>query len=310
MNTQIYLTLMSQNNLIGQVIVFLTDILSQQVDKSAMGWLKSQSEEIKKSTKNIKLYLAFGKASRYFGKSVLVLDEKATSACPKVRKGFKPESWDLLQTARTILILSMRREDESLWFKTMNQLFETGDMQELKSLYAALPVLPFQEKLIERAMEGLRSNITMVFDAVALDNPYPSEFLDERAWNQMLLKAVFMQRPLFLIQNADERANENLASILIDFAHERWAAGRYVMPELWRYVAPFLNEARMEDIKKALNSEDMLEKQAALLACHESSFPKGKEHLSKFTVIQKEIEAGNITWESIGKSFAETLINT
>jgi hypothetical protein len=310
LNTQIYLTLMSQNKLIGQVIVFLTDILSQQVDESAMRWLKSQSEEIKKSTKNIKLYLAFGKASRYFDKSILVLDEKATSASPKLRKGFKPESWDLLQTARTILILSMHREDESLWFKTMNQLFETGDMQELKSLYAALPVLPFQEKLVERAMEGLRTNITMVFDAVALDNPYPSEFLDERAWNQMLLKAVFMQRPLFLIQNADERANENLASILIDFAHERWAAGRDVMPELWRYVAPFLNEARMEDIKKVLNSEDLLEKQAALLACHQSSFPKGKEHLSKFTVIQKEIEAGNITWESIGKSFAETLINT
>lgn len=299
---------MSAHNVTEQAKDYLIELLSQQAESDSMNWLKNQSKEINESAKAMKLFLAFGKASRYFDKTTLNLGEAKAKEAEALRKGFTPSAWDKLQTARTVLILSFPQQDEGLWFKTMNQLFETGDMQELKSLYAALPVYPFQDKLTDRAIEGLRTNMTLVFDAVALDNPYPSEYFDERAWNQMLLKAVFMQRPLFLIQHADQRANENLASILIDFAHERWAAGRNVMPELWRYVSPFLNDSRLEDIKKAMDSEDLLEKQAALLACHQSSFPKGKALLSKFADIQKEIVSGNITWESIGKSFAETLI--
>lgn len=299
---------MSAQSISEQAKDYLIELLSQQAKADSMDWLKNQSKEINESAKTMKLFLAFGKASKYFDKSTLQVNEAQAKEAEKIRKGFTPSAWDKLQTARTILILSFPKHDEEIWFKTMNQLFETGDMQELKSLYAALPIYPFQDKLTDRAVEGLRTNMTLVFDAVALDNPYPSEYFDERAWNQMVLKAVFMQRPLFLIQHADQRANENLASILIDFAHERWAAGRNVMPELWRYVAPFLNDSRLEDIGKALNSEDLLEKQAALLACHQSYFPTAKAYLSKFPEIQKDIEAGNINWESIGKSFAETLI--
>lgn len=299
---------MSEHHVSKQATEFLISLLSQKTEEDSMDWLKNQSKEISKSAKSMKLFLAFGKASRYFDKLTLQVSETQSNKAEKLRKGFTPSSWDKLQTARTVLLLSFPQQDENLWFKTMNQLFETGDMQELKSLYAALPIYPFQDKLTDRAVEGLRTNMTLVFDAVALDNPYPSEYFDERAWNQMVLKAVFMQRPLFLIQHADHRANENLASILIDFAHERWAAGRNVMPELWRYVAPFLNDSRMEDIQKAINGTNLLERQAALLACHQSSFPKSKAYLSKFPEIQKDIYSGKITWESIGKSFAETLI--
>ncbi|RZS96403.1 EboA domain-containing protein [Cecembia calidifontis] len=299
---------MSAHNVTEQAKDYLIELLSHQAESDSMNWLKSQCKEINNSAKAMKLFLAFGKASKYFDKSTLRLNHAQAKEAEKIRKGFTPSAWDKLQTARTVLILSFPQQDEGLWFKTMNQLFETGDMQELKSLYAALPIYPFQDKLTDRAIEGLRTNMTLVFDAVALDNPYPSEYFDERAWNQMLLKAVFMQRPLFLIQNADQRSNENLASILIDFAHEKWAAGRNVMPELWRYVAPFLDDSRLKDIEKVLNSADMLEKQAALLACHQSSFPKAKAYLSKYPAIQKDIEAGIINWESIGKSFAETLI--
>lgn len=299
---------MSAQSISEQAKDYLIELLSQQAAADSINWLKNQSKEINESAKAMKLFLAFGKASKYFDKSTLQVSEAQAKEAENLRKGFTPSAWDKLQTARTVLILSFPQQDEGLWFKTMNQLFETGDMQELKSLYAALPIYPFQDKLTNRAIEGLRTNMTLVFDAVALDNPYPSEYFDERAWNQMLLKAVFMQRPLFLISQADQRANENLASILIDFAHERWAAGRNVMPELWRHVAPFLNDSRLEDIEKALNTEDLPEKQAALLACHQSSFQKGKSLLSKYPDIQKDIETGNITWESIGKSFAETLI--
>jgi hypothetical protein len=97
--------------------------------------------------------------------------------------------------ARTDWVMKLPLEKE-IWFKTINQLFETGDLYEQEALFAALPVLPFQTELIPRAIDGLRTNISLVFDAIALNNPFPSTYFPEANWNQMVLKAIFMQRPL------------------------------------------------------------------------------------------------------------------
>ena len=88
------------------------------------------------------------------------------------------------------------------------------------------PLLPYPEHFIDLAIDGLRSNITSVFNAIALHNPYPADYFAEAAWNQMVLKAVFVDSPLSHIQGLDARANDKLARMLGDYAHERWAAGR------------------------------------------------------------------------------------
>lgn len=221
----------------------------------------------------------------------------------KIRAGFQPGSWTALQTARTLLVLEIASETNDDWIQTLNKLFESADMHELEALYASLPVLPSPEKHTHRAAEGIRTNITSVFDAVALENPYPSEYLDEPAWNQLLLKAIFMQRPLYRIVGADQRANPKLAKTLVDYVHERWSAGRNVMPELWRFLAPFVDEEILGLLEKVLEEGTNLERKAAAKACSSSEHPGCVILLSKYPDLEALLGRGDLSWEMIGKEY-------
>ena len=282
---------------------FLFELLEQEADSKSTDWLLQQKEKIEKEGSYLKFYMAFGQASRFFKKTILNISDDQKEIANNLVEGFSPQTWDLLQTARSFLLLHFEESEASNWVTALNKLFETADMHEQQSLYAAIPIMPFQDFMVERAIEGLRTNISSVFDSVALNNPYPSKYFDERAWNQMVLKAVFMQRPLYQIQNSDKRANLELAKILVDFAHERWAAGRTVMPELWRFVGPFINSDNFGDIQKVLGFSDLIQQKAALLACSKSDFQPAKKLLEQYPDMMNSIKKGEITWELIGEEF-------
>ncbi|WP_111668945.1 EboA domain-containing protein [Algoriphagus litoralis] len=286
------------------LLAFFKEVLSSRAELKALDWLHTQTEKIIAEASPIKFFLAFSQASRFFKKEKMVLNQQEIDRAASLVAGFDPGHWDLLQTARTYLLLHFPQEKER-WFTAINQLFETGDLYEQQALYAALPLMPFQEELLPRAIDGCRTNMTLIFDAIALNNPYPSNYFPEANWNQLVLKSIFMQRPLYRIQQLDERRNPALAAIASDFAHERWAAGREVMPELWRLVAPFINEKFIADLKKVLASNDQLEIEAGLLAligCHSE---EAKQLLQGHNEEVMAIEYGEITWEKIGRDFQE-----
>jgi hypothetical protein len=282
------------------LIDFLFELISP--NEKALKWLQLKREKIVCGADANSFFLAFSQASRYFKKESLYLSESQKSQADQHISGFQPEFWDELQTARTILMLSYPQEKES-WFKAINQLFETADMNEHQGLFAALPLMPFQEDLIPRAIDGLRTNISSVFDAIALSNPFPAKYFPEANWNQMVLKAIFMQRPIYQIQGLDERRNLPLADIARDFAHERWAAGREVMPEIWRLVVPFMNKDFLKDIESVLDSKDDLQLAAALITLKECNFPLAKQHLKNYHDLLTCMEKGNISWNSVGVDF-------
>ncbi len=280
---------------------FLYQFLENSSEKPALDWLTLQAEKILSEGSATKFFLAFSQASRYFKKLPIRLSEDQKQKASELGAGFNPSHWDLLQTARTILLLQFPQEKKA-WFEAINQLFETGDMHEQQALYSALPILPFSEDLLPRAIDGCRTNMTVIFDAIALNNPFPANYFPEANWNQMVIKAIFLQRPLYRIQGSAEKNNLALAKIASDLAHERWAASRQVMPEQWKYVVPYL-ETFFADIKKTLQFDDPLQIKAALLACHESDFAPAKELLKSYPAITSEIEKGLITWDSIGREF-------
>ena len=76
----------------------------------------------------------------------------------------------------------------------------------------------------------------------------------DEAWNQMVLKALFVGSRLDPIVGLDRRANAVLARMLGDYAHERWSAGRPVSPELWRCVGPFAAGPLLADLDHVLDT--------------------------------------------------------
>ncbi len=299
---------MNQQADIAEAQDFLYSVISKQADEKAVRWLKQQTEKLHGEAASRHLYMAFSTASRFFSKEPLQLSATSQTEAEQLRKGFQPAHWQVLQTARTYLLLHVPSENADQHLLILNKLFETADMLEQVALYAALPLLPNPEHLTARASEGLRTNITVVFDAIALHNPYPADYFKEEAWNQMVLKAVFMQRPLYQIYGAEARANEELARILVDFAHERWAAHRQVMPELWRFIAPFTQENYWKDIQKVIREGQPLEVEAALLACTQSNYPGVKEILNHYPDINRRIETGDLTWQDIGQRYANNML--
>lgn len=277
---------------------FLLSILIHQLPPQGLSWLQKQLENLKSEKE---FYLAFSMAPRFTGKQTLDLSPQELEKATQLRTGFQPAGWTRDQATRTVLVLSVPHDSPEQFVATLNKVFSTADLQELATLYAALPLLPYPELHVKRAAEGVRTTMTQVFDAIALDNPYPHDYLPEEAWNQLVLKSVFNVRPLYRIYGLDARRNEHLAQMLLDYAHERWAAGRTLTPELWRMVGPYLNTENLQDLQKLFSSPEPIQHQAAALALSESTLPEARQLLSQHPELQQDVAAGKITWQFIGQ---------
>lgn len=278
----------------------LYELFQKNATQGAVNWLSEKLKKFDDTDATKDLYLSFSAVSRFVGKSTLQLEPEDLIIADTIRPGFNPSHWTLAQTARTLLLLATPHQDRDAYLKKLDQLFSTAEMSELVALYASLPLLPYPEDFKLRAAEGIRTNMGTVFEAIALDNPYPADYLEEGAWNQLVLKTVFVGKPLFRIYGLDKSSNPTLARILSDYAHERWAAGRTVTPELWRPVGPFLNEMLIEDIKKLFAHPDPIQQEAAALACSQGSFIQAKELLETHPVLKNRIETGELNWNYIG----------
>ncbi|MFB2981796.1 EboA family metabolite traffic protein [Microseira sp. BLCC-F43] len=214
----------------------LNSWLSQQVTQEGFAWLSEKQKQISADANVRVFFAAFSAVPRYTGKEKLELTHSDLQAADRMRRDWYPGDWSVDQAARTLLVLALPQEDMQKYLRSLDQIFSHADVGELVALYQSLPLLPYPEQLRKRAAEGVRSNMTSVFNAVALHNPYPADYFDNIAWNQMILKALFVGSPLYLIQGFDRRANPELARMLIDYVRERLAAKRSVSPELWQAV--------------------------------------------------------------------------
>lgn len=272
--------------------------LDARLEAAGAAWLHEQADALAAAPTDRVLYRAVSLVARRLGTAPLALNAAEIAAAAQARPLWDPSHWTVDQAARIALLLAAGGDGET-FSRRLDALCATADLEELVAFYRGLPLFPDAPRHAARAAEGVRSNMRSVFEAVAHRNPYPAEQLAEDAWNQMVLKALFVGSRLDPIVGLDARANAHLARMLGDYAHERWAAGRPISPELWRCVGPFATGALLDDLARVLESGSAGERAAAMLALQASPDPGAPALLARHAALRGTVRSAGLDWSGV-----------
>lgn len=250
----------------GAAIVMLDGWLRPRLSAEALAWFGSQLEALMGQSGPAVLSRALGQAPRRLGRAALRLDTAELVQASRLRPGLEPGGWRIDQAARISFILAAYGGQDQRFAERLDALADTAEINEAIALYLGFPLYPAAAAIEHRAREAVRSSMRPVYEAIAHRNPYPVERFDDDAWNQMVVKSFFLDSPLWPVQGLEQRANPALAQMLADLAHERWAAGRAVSPELWRCVAPHADGRGHAAMQRVLESGAEMERLAVALS--------------------------------------------
>jgi hypothetical protein len=272
--------------------------LHARLAADAADWLASGIARLRAGGAERDLYLLTSSVSRRVGQQPLAPTAAELQAASLTRPGWDPHAWTLDQAVRVYLLLASTADGAQLSAR-LDRLCSAADVGELVAFYRGLPLYPDPPRYALRAAEGVRSNMRVVFEAVAHFNPYPSEQFAEPAWNQLVLKALFIGSPLDPVVGLDARRNATLARMLCDYAHERWSASRPVRPELWRCVGPFATGPLLDALRRVIGHGEVAEQQAAALALRESNDPEARRLLQAHLALARDT---TLTWQRLASA--------
>ncbi|MBX9589493.1 MAG: EboA domain-containing protein [Hyphomonadaceae bacterium] len=218
------------------VVRLLRGWLSRRVAPEALRWLDAETDRLRGNGDERRLPIALGLAARKVGRSELGLDTGDCAAADRLRAGWQPQRWSTDEAARVLLLLSTHHDDDRAFAARVDRLCATAEVAEHVGILKGFAVLPAPTLLLGRAREGVRSSMQPVFEAIACRNPYPLDHFDAAAWNQMVVKCVFMGSPIEAVSGLGERRNPDLIQMLADLVAERRAAGRSVPQQVLDYI--------------------------------------------------------------------------
>ena len=277
--------------------LLLKQWLDSRLPTDGHAWLADAAQRLRNGG-DADLYRSISLVTRNIGKADLALTPVEMTQAAEARNDWNPSDWSLDQAARIYLLL-VSGTDGATFLRRLDQLCNTADIGELVAFYRGLPLYPDQPRYVLRAAEGIRTNMKAVFEAVAHRNPYPAEQLSQPAWNQMVLKTLFIGSTLHPIVGLDQRANPVLARMACDYAHERWAAGRPISPELWRCVGPHARGDMLRDLERVLKEGTDHERKAAALALASSPDPAANGLLGAHPELWTAISENKVSWQTL-----------
>ncbi|GAA3559053.1 hypothetical protein GCM10022235_29020 [Kribbella ginsengisoli] len=140
-------------------------------------------------------------------------------------------AWTTDQAVRALLLVGAPA-DEVL------AVYRYGDTAEKLAVLHALSVVDIANGLQDQAVpvveDALRTNDQRLV-AAAL-GPYATEHLSQHAFRHAVLKCVFANIPLAVVDGLPKRVDPELIRMMTDFAAERSAAGRAIPADLEAYL--------------------------------------------------------------------------
>jgi len=274
---------------------YLSDILKLNLKEPEFQWLTSAVAEISKDKSRKDLYITYSLCTAKIEDRPLM---DFGSVDFEWKNYLEVQKTSTLELSRVFILSSVLEAGEE-FLQPVQQLIQVADKTELETFLKYLVLLPEPKDFKFAAVEALRTNIATVFNAISQYNPYPSQYFSLAEWNQMYLKSAFMQQDLKKIAEVDKMANKDLARIISDYAHERWAASRDVDPMFWRPVSDFVEDGLMDDIERLFNSDEEREQKAATLVCFNSKSEEAKKLLDKYNTHLQKVDKGDITWKNL-----------
>jgi hypothetical protein len=218
------------------VVALLRGVLVRRITPQSLQWLDAEMDRLRAAGDERRVPVALGLAARKVGRSALGLTAGDAAAADTLRPGWQLQWWRTDDAARVLLLLATHRGDDLAFAARLDRLCTTAEVTEHAAILKGFAVFPAPALLVGRAREGVRSAVQPVFEAVACRNPYPRDHFDAAAWNQMVVKCVFMGAPLAAISGLARRRNPELIQMLRDLAAERRAAGRPMPQEVLAYM--------------------------------------------------------------------------
>jgi len=274
----------------------IQNILIKYGKPENVAWLNGKIEKLAEDKSSKDLFMTYSLLNVKFDATRPISFEQLDSESTRY---FSAHEANNLQVSRIYLLAAVLEQDLEFFTPKVANIIQVADTGELETFLKYLLLLPNPEAYKQTAVEALRTNIATIFDAIAMGNPYPAKYFNDQQWNQMFLKAAFMERDLSQIESVDQKANEDLTRIISDYAHERWAAGRKIDPLFWRPVSKFLNEQLLNDMRTLLNSDDKIENKAGALCCYHSGNEKAMSLLNGKPELKHKIAERKITWNTI-----------
>lgn len=110
----------------------------------------------------------------------------------------------------------------------VRDLIRRGEVRERQAVLRVLAALPEPARFVDVAVDACRSNVETVFRAIACDNDYPARHFPAPAFDQMVLKALFIGAPVAQIAGLAERTTVETVRMVDAYVSERVAAGRAI----------------------------------------------------------------------------------
>lgn len=145
-------------------------------------------------------------------------------------------------------------------------MFRLGDEYEKAAIIKGLVLFSDSDSLKSVALECGRTNSLLLFECLAVGNPYAAAFYTEQEYNQLVLKALFIGVNTDGIVGLDRRANRELSRMCENYVDERLAAGRDVPADIWLPLAPHASPTGKQRLLEFAGNDDRSQRYYALRA--------------------------------------------